>query len=312
MASLEDKIEALRALAAAGDAASLRKRLLTVFRGKSGILIERAARIVQEQHLPGFSDALVSAFDTLSDDGAKRDPGCGGKAACLNALDHLDHLDPDPFLRAARLQQLEKAWGPPVDTAGPVRSRAALALSRFPGPDARTLIGHLLADPLEGVRRAAIEALTGRSDGGGLLAFRWQQMDTDALVAQLECGVALIRAAGPLGVELVGARMSDSDEAIRETAALALAESRSSDALHFLVTALEGAFFPRERVPLIRAIAAHRSPAALRILDDILEDGSDADARAVLQARLELPLDPRDKASLLDRAAARRIRLPLT
>ena len=93
-------------------------------------------------------------------------------------------------------------------------------------------------------------------------------------------------------------------------AALALAESRSPDALNLLGQALDDAILPASRKSLIRAIVAHRSPGAARILDDLLDDGSDADARVVLHARLELPLDPRDRADLIERAAARGIRLP--
>jgi len=309
MARLEDRLHALRQLADSGDAKALHKRLTTVFKGKSGILIEQAARIVREQRLVRFQGALVTAFDTLCTDPVRRDPGCSGKTACLTTLDHLDHPDLSIFLRAARIRQLEKAWGPPVDTAVPIRARAALALSRFPESDATTtLLGTLLADPFEGVRRAAIEGLAGRADSGGMLALRWAQMDPEALVAQLECGVALVRTAGPIGITLVGARLSDPSDAIREVAALALAESRSQAALDLLENALDRALLTDERKRLIRAIAAHRSPGAIQLLDDLLDDGSDADARVVLEARLDLPMDPRDRAALIDRAAARGIR----
>ena len=309
MARLEDKLDALRALAASGPPAALRKRLVTVLKGRSGHLVALAARIVQEQRLDDLTGALAQAFDTLSQDGARRDPSCAGKTACLAALDHLDHLELDVFGRAATLVQLEKAWGPPVDTAVSVRARAALALARFPGPEATTLLGVLLADPAEAVRRAAIEALPGRVGAGGLLAMRWRIMDHDALVAQLECGVALVRSAGPLGVDLVAGELESDRETVREVAALALAESRVPEALHRLSASLDAAILPEARALLIRAIAAHRSPGALGLLDDLLDDGSDADARAVLKARLDLPLDPRDRAALLDRAAARGIRL---
>jgi hypothetical protein len=273
------------------------------------VLIAASARIVQQRRWTELRSALVTAFGVLCEEGARRDPGCGGKTACLTTLDHLDHLGLEVFLRAARTVQLEKAWGPPVDTAAPVRARAALALARFSGPEASVMLGALLADSTEAVRRAAIEACVGRPDAAGMLAVRWALMDPEALVAQLECGVALVHAGGDLGLELVSAGLSHPDETLREVAALALAESRSPEALQRLGRALEDAVLPQARSLLIRAMVAHRSPAATVLLDDLLDEGSDADARVVVEARLELTQDPRERALLLDRAAARGIRL---
>ena len=310
MDRLEAKIHALYALAAGDDPAALRRRLATILRGKSGILIERAARIVRDQRISALQGALVTAFDTLCVDGKKRDPGCAGKTACLTALDHLDHPDRAVFERAAKVEQVTFVWGqPPVDHAVPVRARAALAVSRFSESEASTLLGTLLADPYEEVRRAAIEGLGGRPDASGMLALRWSTMDTGAPIAQLECGTALIRATGALGVSMVARALADDRPSVREIAALALAESRSAAALAHLVSALDTAVEPDDRKRLVRALAAHRSPGAVRALDDLVEDGSDADVRLVLAARLELPIDPQDRADLLDRAAARGVRL---
>lgn len=308
MGRLEAQLHELQVLSAGSEPDRLRRRVHTILRGRSGVLIAAAARIVQHRRWTDLRSALVTAFDILCEDGALRDPGCGGKTACLTTLDHLDHLELEVFVRGARMVQPEKAWGPPVDTAAPVRARAALALARFPGPSASMMLGALLADPTEAVRRAAIEACVGRPDAAGMLAARWALMDPEALVAQLECGVALVHAGGEIGLDLVGAGLSHSDETLREVAALALAESRSGDALQRLGAALEDAVLPHARSLLIRAIVAHRSPAATVLLDDLLEEGSDADARVVFEARLELVQDPRERALLLDRAAARGIR----
>src|SRR4029077_17848005 len=78
-----------------------------------------------------FEDALQQCFSRFEQNPAKSDPACRAKLAVLDALDHLEHPDPAPFLQGARLVQKEASWGPPVDTAGGVRARAIVALARI-------------------------------------------------------------------------------------------------------------------------------------------------------------------------------------
>ena len=281
---LEDKLTALRLLADTASVPDLDARLKVVLRGRSGPLVDLAARIIGDRGLGAHRAGLLRAWSTLSEDGARRDPGCTGKLSCLTALDRLEHMDVDLFIEATRMVQLEKAWGPPVDTAVPVRARAALALSRFSEPEAAVAVGSLICDPAESVRRAAVEAIAVREDprGAGMLAVRWQLDDPEAPVAQLECGVALARLSPQVGVSLVAAALQSPREDLRELAALALAESRSPAGLEALWCALQTTVTAEGRRLLISALGAHRSEAAQHHLLDLLVDGDDRDAEQAL------------------------------
>jgi hypothetical protein len=58
---------------------------------------------------------LKGTFERLLVQPGKRDPGCVGKLAVLDALDHLEDHDDAPFLLGAHYVQREPAFGGPVD-----------------------------------------------------------------------------------------------------------------------------------------------------------------------------------------------------
>ncbi len=118
---MEDRLIALNDLPA--EAETLRPYLAD----SSAAVLAKAARRVRDARVPGLEAVLNAALERAFDNGAKTDPGGAAKLALLEALDHLDAVDPLPFRRAACYRQPEPAFGDFVDTALDVRIRAALA-----------------------------------------------------------------------------------------------------------------------------------------------------------------------------------------
>jgi len=252
----------------------------------------RAATIVREALLDGFDGALIDALDRFLDAGAKRDPGCRAKLAIAWAMDATDVCVHEPFVRAARCVQMEKAWGPPVDTAGPVRARALLALGRARYGDYLLLAGEALADPEAPVRAAALAGLVAHGDrgGAGLARYKIALGDDDPTVAA-EAMRTLMSLAPDAGVERLGALLRHEDEATRELAAIALGDSHRADALVVLLEALGEAVRPQDRAPLFTALALHRSDRGLEALLAYV-DGSRADAERALEALAMRAFEP--------------------
>ncbi|MEZ4235594.1 MAG: hypothetical protein R3F59_05400 [Myxococcota bacterium] len=120
-----DEIRALRDDPASPEAvATLRKALAKA----PSHAVAAAAKHVAEHGLRELGDELVRAWDRLAPGGVKADPGCAGKQALVEALSALDHPDPRPLVAAVETVQLEKGFGPPVDTAIGVRGHALMAL----------------------------------------------------------------------------------------------------------------------------------------------------------------------------------------
>lgn len=266
-------------------------------------MVARAARIVRDRQLDVLEDELVRAFARFCTDPVRRDPSCAAKLAILEALDVLDHLDIDTYAQAARLTQLEPAWGPPVDTAPPVRARAALALGRAVSPSALVLLGELLGDDAAVVRRAATEALAQRGGPGAsaLLALRFRVGDPDP-VAFGECAAALVRLSPELAIARI-ATMIRAPGADRALLGYALAESRAPAALAALEAWLGETIFSKERAPIIAMIAAHRTDEAERLLLELVEDGGTEDAALAVAALGRRAITESARGRLLDAAS---------
>lgn len=279
------EIDALAAIRSAGSSPEARVKLATALRKGSGLVAAKAAAIIREQALDGFEAELRAAFERFLQDPVQTDPSCRAKLAVLEALDFLESVDPAPFLLGIRSVQKEKAWGPPVDTATGVRARSAFALARLGHPEHALLMAELLVDPEPPVREAAADALAHRGDPAGapLLLFKLRTGDPEPPVL-LACLSALLALAPAIGLALATEWLHGKDPGARELGALALGESRREDALDRLLAALEQDAVPRQRAPILRALALHRSERALAALLKTLAEGPSAEAEAALAA----------------------------
>jgi HEAT repeat protein len=203
----------------------------------------------------------------------------------LTALDCLEVLDPGPFVTAVRYRQLEPAMGGSVDTAGGVRVRSVLALLRMVHADAALLAGELMADSDPQVRASVARGLGHYADRSlaALLTYKLHCGDEDPVVLA-ECATSLLAVAGPYGVDRVASLLSGDDEILRETAALALGQSRDSAALARLLAWVEQSAFDRDFKLGIRALGLSRHEAARQYLLGLVAEGSQARAAAAVEA----------------------------
>jgi len=193
-----------------------RERLrISLARGEA-LVVARAAAIVREHRIDGVSREMKDAFQRFLRDPVKSDPVCHAKLAVLEALDALEELEEATFLVAARHEQLEPAWGKPVDTAIGVRARGVLALGRIGYADLPLLAGELLGDPTVPVRQAAADALAnfGQRTAAGPLVLKVRLGDDEPLVT-LSCLSALL-AIAPSGVSQRRGRCSSARTRARE------------------------------------------------------------------------------------------------
>src|SRR5690606_28461308 len=144
----------------------------------------------------------------------------------------------------------------------------------------------LLNDPEKRVRAGAARAIScgDPRQAEPLLRFKIEVGDTDPEVLA-ECFGALLSIAPEESMALVGARLSDKDEAVRDYAALALGESRHPLALDQLITAWKLPFASAGlRGVLARAAALHRSEAAFDWLVGVIGNGTAQDAELAADA----------------------------
>jgi HEAT repeat protein len=281
--TLEDELAALRAVAADPRTPEAEALLRAGLGSQRSLVAARAALIIKDRRLDGFAPELCAAFDRWLAEPAKADPGCKAKLAVLEALDYTETMDDAPFLAGARCEQLEPAWGAPVDSAAGVRARALLALARIGFTDLPLLAGELLADKELGVRCAAADALAhcGARAGAGLLLFKLAAGDAEPQVT-LACMNALLSLAPDWGLRTLAPHLSGAKEEQRELAALALGQSGRGDAADLLIDTLRAEVLPKRREVLLRALGLHRSDKALELLLSTVAEGHAADAKAAV------------------------------
>jgi hypothetical protein len=265
-------------------------------------VVAAAAKLVGEAELEALASLLAPAYLRVAD----HDPGCHAKLAVVEALVRLEVPAGDLLLAAASCRQLEKAWGPPVDTAAALRGHAAVGLASAAHPEAGVVIARLLADP-EWTARCGAARAAGRLPVDvalPLLVLKVTQGDPqpevlgDCFRSLLE--VAPERMIGPVSERLEGA------EEVAEQAALALGESR-----------LEGAFAPlrdyadraagtgtRRRAVLV-ALAILRRDEANAYLLGLIRDAPRRTAALAVEALAIHKHDPRLRDAALAAVRAR-------
>ncbi|MEM9188089.1 MAG: HEAT repeat domain-containing protein [Myxococcota bacterium] len=252
-------------------------------RGRAAVA-SRAAELIRDAKVDEFSEDLVRAYERFEVDGAKTDPGCLAKTAILEALDHTDHMLSEPFARATRYVQFEKAYPKSEDRADRLRARAILALSRLSIPEVLLYAGPMLADPAVPVRLATATAIAhfGSRDGAALLALKIRVGDSDPTVIT-ESMTGLLQLAPDFGVPILEALLLHGEPVQRELSALALGQSPRPEALEALLRWLEQAVTGAERNEAILALGFHRSDRALDALLSLLRSETTADAEAAVR-----------------------------
>lgn len=301
---IEAGLEALRPALVDPSSAASKELLQTALLEAPAYVAARAADAVRDHLVSGLDEELKTAFIRFTKNGPKSDPGSRAKVAALTALDFLESLDAEPFLKALRYEQKELTQG---DTGAVIRARAILGLARLQHPDFMLFAAERITDREPSVREAAADALGHRGDpaGAGLLELRLRIGERDPTVL-LACLSAMITLAPGWGVKRAEALLRGGGDAGRggdeewgsrdasDAAALALGQSHRDDALGVLLDALGSAVRAVSRATLLRAIGAHRSERAIEVLlRTVAEgDGDGADAGVAVEALLARRPDP--------------------
>jgi len=274
-------------------------------RHPSARVVAKAAKVVASHGLAGHEADLVAAFDRFMVRPDERDVGCLAKTAVAEALDFTDYAEPAPFLRGVRHVQFEKSWGPPVDTAAPLRARSALALVRMRHEGVLSILADLLADPEPTARAAAGTAVGYHGDpqGAALLRLKLQIGDEEPDVTA-SCTKALIDLDASGGLALAARLLDRSMPATtREGVVLGLGESRRAEALPLLEKFVETCVREPEFALAMHAVRNLRCEKGRTYLLLTIARGDLLRARAAVRA---LAFDAREPglAEAVRRAAA--------
>jgi hypothetical protein len=238
LAELEALAESLRTtpVPTAGQIAHLRKSLTH----HNNFLVSKAAKLIAEADLTALLPDVLTAYDRFFIDPIKTDPKCWAKEALAKALVKLEHRAKDAYFRGMRHHQMEASWGPPVDSAGGLRSTCAHALVDCPGISDAELLTALLEPLTDADKTVRMEAARAIAAVGGVSAALLLRLR--ALLARHEPEVevsgavysALLSLEGQRAIPLVTAAMEEGDDLAGE-AAFALADLRTPEALTALI-----------------------------------------------------------------------------
>ncbi len=261
---------------------------------RNNFLVSKAARLVAEAELAALLPNVLAAYDRFFLDPAKSDPKCWAKEALAKALVKLEHRSKDAYLRGMRHHQMEASWGPPVDTAGALRSTCAHALVDCPGISDADLLTALLEPLTDTDKTVRMEAARAIGQVGGvsaalilrLRALLGSQIQQDGEPEVLGAVfAALLDLEGSQAIPLVAAALETGDDTAAE-AAFALAGSRTPEALAPLLARFRAGADAWFGGVLLSAIALTRLPQASDFLiDAIARDSREAPAAIEALAR---------------------------
>jgi HEAT repeat protein len=284
-AKAQAALDALNALSPVTARAEQLAALKTALADRHFLVVARAAVLGGERLLHELIPDLVSAYSRFLTDAVKRDPRCKAKSAIARSLVTLEARDIGFYQAGIGYRQLEPVWGGRADTATDLRCSCAMGLANSGHLRAVAELAGLLNDPEVAVRSGAARAISCGNpfEAEAVLRLKVQIGDTEPQVIG-ECFGALLAIAPEYSLTFVAAYLRDKDQALQEYAALALGESRRSEALKLLRDAWTDIVTAEGRGALIRAAALHRSEAAFEWLLEVIATGTPKLAAAAVEA----------------------------
>ncbi len=259
--SLDQKPETLQ------ERAALLKKALA---DRYASVVVKAVRRLDEWEVEGLTEQLLSAYQRLTVDGAKRDPGCRAKTAILKALRTNDFSSYRFYLEALNYRQPEAVFGGSEDTAAELRGIAAMGLATSGWVDAPEHLLPLLVDGEPAARISGVRALAALGEPL-VLRLKALQGDDEPLVTG-ECLESLLEMEGERVVGFVATFLNRREAELVEMAALALGASRLPSAYAPLRAAWDHQF--RLRETLMVALATLRHPEADAFLKELVATGA--------------------------------------
>jgi hypothetical protein len=292
--SLDDKLAAIRKLRGQPLASEQKPELRKHVGDRSNLVVAAAAAIAGENTLVELAKDLEAAFDRFLVNPLKDDKLCRAKLAVVQALDKMEHPQPDVFRKAASHVQFEPVWGGSEDSAPPLRAAAVIALARIEGSRSLPVLVEAMTDPARDVRIAAAVAMgaVGSEAAGLLLRLKARIGDRDTEVLS-ECLSGLLAVDPKEYLPFVSEFLEPGNAAKCEAAALALGKSRLLEALEPLKACWPRSHSAEVIQQVLLAIAMLRLPIATDYLLQLVASESEASAAAALSALKIHNYDPR-------------------
>jgi hypothetical protein len=282
---IQESLEQLSTLRAASDDAGLSGELRGFLRNRSNLVIAKAAKIAGERRVAGLVPDLVVAFHKLMRDPARVDKRCKALTEIVTVLYAMDYTEPEIYLQGLRHVTMEGSFGPPVDAAAHLRGLCAQGLTRTSHPTALEDVTNLLVDPEPPARIGAVRALAANGGPAGAIALRLKALTGDREAEVIaECFSGLMLSPSENSVSFVGRYVDSDDAEIAEAAILALGAARSARAVVVLKEKWEITIRGRLKKVLLLALASSRSEDALNFLLAQLETAQAPIAVEILNA----------------------------
>lgn len=272
---IERALDRLGELRSATPSESVVEELRGFLRHRSNLVIAKAARVTRELRIASLLSEMVEAFEKLMKDAPRLDKRCAAVTELATGLYELDYDDPAPYLKGLKHVQLEASFGPPVDEAAKLRAVSAQGLLRSRYPEALAEVVPLLVDREPAARAGAVRALAANGGEAGALLLRLKVLTGDSEPAVLsDCFAGLLGYLSAKAVPFVARYMDSADDAVAESAMLALGESRLSPAYNALREKWERSVGSPTRKTLLVAIASSRLDDAVSFLISLVESAS--------------------------------------
>ncbi len=268
---IEDRLAELKALAAPGKTEAVVAAVRGAIADKNNLIAARGATIAGELKIESLVKELVAAFERFMADGGKADKGCAAKTAIVKALEAIGAQPEGVFLAGVKHVQHEPTWGGQSDTAGELRGASAFALVNMNYRGVVNEIVPLLVDGDGGARLAGVRAIAGcgKEASEPLLRLKALSGDKETMVVG-ECLLGLLRGWPGSSAGFVEGFLDRAD--LRETALVALGESRRPEALAVLKRFYERSLDDRNRELALSAMALLRLEEAVELMLSIVAD----------------------------------------
>ncbi|HTF67793.1 MAG TPA: hypothetical protein VK638_34455 [Edaphobacter sp.] len=254
---------------------------------RNNVLVAKAAVVTLHHRLTALAPNLAAAFPRFLENSAKSDPQCWAKNALAKSLAAFEYQEAELFLAGMRHIQLEPVWGGSADTAGTLRGTCALALIQCRELNSHRVLAHLtplFADKELSVRVNVVRAVeqVGTDSAALLLRLRAElASDVPELLGACYSGVLAIE--GVTAIPWAAQFLPLEDDAAAE-AAMAIAQTHTSEAFQLLSTVFAKARDPWFRSAVLSAMALTRQQEATDWLLDLIanEQRHSADAHEAL------------------------------
>ncbi len=240
---------------------------------RNNFLVAKAAAMTLHHRLTSLTPNLAAAFPRFLENSAKSDPQCWAKNALAKALAAFEYQEPEPFLAGMRHIQLEPVWGGSTDTAATLRGTCALALVQCRAINSHQVLMHLT--PLFADKELSVRVNVARAieqvgtDSAGLLLRLRAELASDEAELLGACYAGVLALEGSAAIPWAAHFLASEDDAAAE-AAMAIAQTHTSEAFQLLRATFGKARDPWFRTAVLSAIALTRQEEATDWLLDLI------------------------------------------